>query len=291
MLFYPFLLGNIQICEEECTKKKKTGRTNQLYLYMIYFFSGNGNSKWAARRLAGLTHDRTIDIAGYLKDGRGPRNAGGYGRIGVVFPIYFGRAPWPVVSFLEGLAGDVTPGTYIFLICTCARSAGTTFKRLRKVIRFDAAWSVTMPDAYIPDSREPASKAAAELSCASERLVTIASQVVRREECADMVLFRPSGTCGIRSKAVTIDSSLFTIDPFRCTSCHNCINACPTGNITLNGHDIVFGPDCVLCLGCVNACPVFALEYGSLTTGHRRYMLDSLLFNLEEKKTTINSAH
>ena len=51
---------------------------------MIYYFSGTGNSRWAARRLAALTGDEARDIIGL----DAVPTCQGEARIGLVFPIY-----------------------------------------------------------------------------------------------------------------------------------------------------------------------------------------------------------
>ena len=66
---------------------------------MIYFFSGTGNSEWAARRLAKLTHDEALDIKLLPPDGEIVPTAGRDGAVGIVFPVYAWLPPEIVVRF------------------------------------------------------------------------------------------------------------------------------------------------------------------------------------------------
>lgn len=51
---------------------------------MIFYFSGTGNSRWAADRLAALTNDRALDLT-RLPD---RPDCHGETQIGLVFPVY-----------------------------------------------------------------------------------------------------------------------------------------------------------------------------------------------------------
>ena len=69
---------------------------------MIFYFSGTGNSAWAARQLARLTDDEAYDIIS-LKE---QPNIDHAKQIGFVFPVYAWGAPEVVVEFAKKAAQD-----------------------------------------------------------------------------------------------------------------------------------------------------------------------------------------
>lgn len=66
---------------------------------MIFYFSGTGNSRWAAEQIAALTGDETRDISRLEKTPE-IRNEG---QIGLVFPIYAWGVLEPMLDFVKTL--------------------------------------------------------------------------------------------------------------------------------------------------------------------------------------------
>ena len=63
---------------------------------MIGYFSGTGNSLYAAKKLAELTGDRALSLADIMSQ---PEHLP-HRRFGIVFPVYFGDVPEPVRDFI-----------------------------------------------------------------------------------------------------------------------------------------------------------------------------------------------
>jgi len=61
---------------------------------------------------------------------------------------------------------------------------------------------------------------------------------------------------------------LITIDRTLCTGCGNCLDACPSGAISLDGDDRIAGIDlglCDECLACLDMCPNDAIRLSELS--------------------------
>ena len=71
-----------------------------------------------------------------------------YKRQGLVFPIYAWGAPGIVAEFLD--AWEQNNDAYRYGVCTCGDDAGYGMEKLRKRFPWNAAWSVAMPNNYIP---------------------------------------------------------------------------------------------------------------------------------------------
>ena len=80
----------------------------------IYWFSGTGNSLYAAKGLAAEMGGATlVQITNEPPSGV----VGGAGaKVGFVFPSYFGNLPRAVRAFIEKL--EIKPDTYIFAVVT-----------------------------------------------------------------------------------------------------------------------------------------------------------------------------
>lgn len=90
---------------------------------MIFYFSGTGNSRWAAEQIAALTGDETRDISRLEKTPE-IRNEG---QIGLVFPIYAWGVPEPMLDFVKTWKKQ----THLHSgVCTCGEEAGLAMKKL-----------------------------------------------------------------------------------------------------------------------------------------------------------------
>ena len=73
---------------------------------MIFYFSGTGNTKWAASKLASATHEDLISIAPYMRaDDSSHTLAEPFilkenERLGFVFPVHGWRVPKLVREFI-----------------------------------------------------------------------------------------------------------------------------------------------------------------------------------------------
>ena len=109
---------------------------------MIFYFSGTGNSAWAARQLARLTGDEACDITN-LKELPDLANAE---QIGFVFPVYAWGAPEIMAEFAKKLPKRQV---FTFGVCTCGGNAGLTMKQFSKLYPLSSSYSLRMPNNYI----------------------------------------------------------------------------------------------------------------------------------------------
>ena len=107
---------------------------------MIFYFSGTGNSKWAAKTLASETDDKLVSIPEVInKDCSFTLEKGE--QVGFIFPIHGWRVPSIVKEFLTKLTikteGGDTPLVkhYCFCLVTAGRfyrqSYGTLLQQLK----------------------------------------------------------------------------------------------------------------------------------------------------------------
>ena len=94
---------------------------------MIFYFSGTGNTKWAAERLAEITGEELLfipEIAGsdchfLLQEDE---------RIGFCFPVHGWRPPFLVREFIKNLTFENAKGHFCYILCTAGDNIGETVR-------------------------------------------------------------------------------------------------------------------------------------------------------------------
>ena len=247
---------------------------------MILYFSGTGNSRWVAGLLATILGETTMDMAGCLRTGSIPRQCLGAESIGVVFPVHSWMPPLPVLRYLSHLSRSVG-GAYRYAVCTCGDDAGKAMTFLNRRFALDAAWSVAMPNTYVPlfqlDSDE---LAAAKIEAARRQIPGIAQAVAERRRVWQV----HEGSCPwLKSRIINplfhrfmVRSTGFHTDE-GCTSCGACVRQCPMNNIRLVEGRPVWGSECIHCMACLHGCPAGVVQYGKHTQKKGRYCLEHYL--------------
>jgi len=245
---------------------------------VIYYFTGTGNSLWAARKLADTIPDTSLQpMAPLVRSGARVRPEAA--RVGIVCPVYFFGLP----SLVDRFAGMIDPSTttYVFAVVTMGGMGGNTaLRQLDGILarggrRLDAGIAVRMPGNYLVGYSPPsAEKQEAFFRKAASALAGMAEVVKAGQEK------RPglSPVTGLVHALMypRFISSLhasdreFTVSD-ACTSCNTCVEVCPVENITLAAGKPAWHHRCELCLACIHHCPVEAIQRGKGTSGRARY--------------------
>ena len=120
---------------------------------MIFYYSGCGNSRHVAEKVAEATGDQLVFIPQAAREGKTHYAVRPDERVGFVFPIYSWRPPELVLDFIGGLRLEGKP-SYVYMFVTYGDDAGLADQVLGKALetaglQLDAAFGVTMPNTYV----------------------------------------------------------------------------------------------------------------------------------------------
>lgn len=252
---------------------------------MIFYFSGTGNTRWAAQQLAEATQDQLMYIPehpyGSIEIELQPDE-----RVGFCFPVHAWRPPKIVRDFLSRLVLK-TSGHYVYALCTEGDNIGETFDILRKDlqavdIHLDAVSTLIMPESYVGlpfmDVDKPENEER-KIEEAKEHLKEIIKMVVQRQPGEYHIVKGRWPRINSRLLGSYFNKYLITDKPFRvnddrCVKCGICADVCPV-------HDIIGGlgyspqwrhdGTCLTCFTCYHHCPHHAIEFGRYTKGKGQY--------------------
>lgn len=240
---------------------------------MIYYFSGTGNSKWVAEKIAEKTGDTLVNVSDYVNE-NGISIEVKRGEIaGFIFPVYAWAVPDFFMKFIRSI--KIEEGAFCFAVCTCGDEAGLSMKKLSREINLSSAYSIKMPNNYIigydVDTAQDVSK---KIEAARIKLEAVIDDVINRRSVWDVFegsnAFLKSSLASVMFNRFGKNTKPFSVDG-TCISCGICERICPTRNISLKEGKPVWGADCLMCLACINRCPERSIQYGASTRKKGRY--------------------
>lgn len=279
---------------------------------MIFYFTGTGNSLYAANHIAESLGDRVFSIAKLMDLRRDVYRyeLGENELLGFIFPVYAWGPPQMVLDFIKrlevtgtgvgtGKAGD-TGKPYVFSLCTCGDEEGKTSKIMRKALAkrgfdLDGAFSLRMPNNYVVGFDVDSKELEAEKLKSAELLLTeIGKTISKRQKNIDLTI--PGRFPAVKTALINPMFNRFAINTKHfyaddsCTHCGICEKICPVHTIKVtDAEKPVWGKACTQCLGCINRCPVHAIQMGKGTARKGRYCHPDL-DRLEKRANTDQAA-
>lgn len=258
---------------------------------MIFYFSGTGNTRWAAEQLAEATGERLIAIA------EAPSGVCTYElqpeeRVGFCFPVHGWQPPHIVRQFIRRLKLQRAKGArpYCYALVTCGDSIGRTMEMLDEELRAvgllaDSVFSLVMPESYVclPFMyTDPPAREQGKIATARQQLKQYADLIVRRvggerHTHRGLTPWLFSHVIGAYFNRFMITDKKFMVDADVCIHCGKCAKVCPTGNLTMSEDGDNALPQwhhdgsCTNCLACYHYCPRHAINYGDITRKRGQY--------------------
>lgn len=248
---------------------------------MIFYFSGTGNTKWAASKLAAATREDLISIAPYMRADDSSHNLAEpfilkeNERLGFVFPVHGWRVPKLVREFISKMkilreSSDATGRNkakaddslknrpFAYCVCTAGDSIGLTIENLNEVIsqnpslqalgitEVSSSYSLIMPESYIGlpfMDVDPKEREIRKKENAAQELAVVCEEIFDRKEGISRLVKGPIPWFFTKVVGGFFENVLITDKRFH-----------------------VEKDRCVKCGICANVCPV-----GDIKGGHGEY--------------------
>ena len=249
---------------------------------MILYFSGTGNSRYAAQRMADALGEPLLCLNDRIKAGdTAPIETGA--RLILVTPTYAWRIPRIVEDWL--LRTELVGARQAWFVMTCGSEIGSAAKYNRALcqargIGYMGTAQLVMPENYIAMFNAPQPEEARQIVARAQPDIDRAIAAVRdgnafpppRDNLYDRLMSGPVNpifyACIVKAKAFTVSDA--------CTGCGQCARRCPTNSITIRDGRPVWGQGCTHCMACICYCPAEAIEYGKKSLGKPRYHFEAL---------------
>ena len=249
---------------------------------MVLYFTGTGNSRHIAERIAHALNDTLISLNDRIKSGDITPLAVN-GRLVLVMPTYAWRIPRIVRDHL--LRTELRGARETWFVMDCGSEIGNAAKYNRALCRekglvYMGTAQIVMPENYIAMFNAPQAEEARQIVARAEPDIDGAIAAVRenrafppsRRRLYDRFMSGPVNpifySCFVKANAFTVGNA--------CTGCGQCVRRCPTNNITLQTGKPVWGQNCTHCMACICYCPAEAIEYGKKSLGKPRYHFEAL---------------
>ena len=251
---------------------------------MVLYFSGTGNSRFAAQAIARICQDELVSINKLMRQRvldpyNTPYEFSSDSPFVVVCPTYCYHLPLVVESFLKDSRFVGSQEMYFFL--TCGSGTGKAYDHAAQIcreigMRFMGLASAKMPENFITLFRAPEPDDAVGIVRASLTQAESASkQIMAGRMLTDVnagiavpePFLRLFYRCFVHDRLFTVKEN--------CTGCGVCAALCPTVNIRMKDGVPTWGGNCTQCQSCIAICPNDAIEFGRRTRKKRRYYLYS----------------
>ena len=263
---------------------------------MIFYFSGTGNTKWAAEEIAKELGEKLLFIPDELRKGCHSYTLGIGERIGFCFPTHGWQVPRIVRDFIRQLAifqQSHAPNPFCWALTTCGDNMGEAMtilnrdlsanKALRnndgEALQAESVFSIIMPESYVclPFMKtDPEDKEAMKLDVARHQVPHIIHIIKERRRGVEELdkgstprLY--SYVIGEYFNRKMVTDKKFTVDADKCILCGKCQKVCPVDNIQGTPPVWLHNGRCTSCLACYHYCPVHAINYGKITRKRDQY--------------------
>lgn len=238
----------------------------------IYYFSGTGNSLYAAKKLESLLPLAVLAPMSALASL--PDVQKDFDAIVFVFPVYFLALPDIIREYI--IAADFGSTQRFYAVLTHGGDPGNTQLQLRTLLQKKGKALGCAVDLPMGDNsvvlRTPSGQLAQRIgkieSVLSSFVEKIGTEHEQRDEQGTLERFR-AGSYALGKTYELIFNWYFhsrkgRADREKCTGCGVCAKLCPVSNIVMTDGRPEWGKKCVDCFACINRCPQNAVHLGRI---------------------------
>ena len=249
---------------------------------MILCFSGTGNSKYVAQRIADALDDALVNLNDRIKASDTSSVETGE-RVIIVTPTYAWRIPRVVRDWLRKT--ELRDAKQAWFVMTCGSEIGNADKYNRELctekgLSCMGTTQIVMPENYIAMFSAPKTDEERKIVAQAEPSIDQAIAAIQRNQP-----FAPTrNNLYDRFMSGPVNPVFYRFfvkaDAFRatdaCIGCGKCVELCPLNNIHLENGKPLWGKNCTHCMACICYCPKEAIEYGKKSRGKPRYHFEAL---------------
>ena len=249
---------------------------------MVLYFTGTGNSRYLARRIAEGLGMPLYDLNAYIKAGDAAPVQTGRDVV-LVTPTYAWRIPRVVSEWLRKT--ELAGAERIWFVMDCGSEIGNAAKYNRQLaeqkhLHYMGTAQVVMPENYIAMFNAPQAEQARSIVREAEPKIQNAITHIKagqefsapRNNLYDRFMSGPVNPIFYR---FFVKADAFTASD-ACIGCGKCVRECPLNNIHLEQGKPTWGKNCIHCMACICYCPKEAIEYGKKSVGKPRYHFEAL---------------
>ena len=249
---------------------------------MVLYFSGTGNSRHVAERIAVTLGEELLSMNDRIKAGDTSPVISAE-RLIIVTPTYAWRIPRIVRDWLAET--DFPCGAQAWFVMTCGSEIGNAagYNRVlcrEKQLTYMGTAQIIMPENYVAmfnapqagEARQIVAKAEPDIDRVASAIAVNQAFTPSRNNLYDRFM---SGPVNPIFYSFFVKANAFTAGD-ACTGCSQCARLCPMNNITIQNGKPVWGSDCTHCMACICHCPTEAIEYGKKSLGKPRYHFEAL---------------
>ncbi len=251
---------------------------------MVLYFSGTGNSRYIATRIADGLGDDLLNMNDRIKD-RNTHAVQSDQRIVVVTPTYAWRIPRIVRDWITRTGFQGARQAWFVMNCGSEIGNAAKYNRLlcaEKGFAYMGTAQILMPENYIALFSTPEPERARQIISAAEPAIDSAIRQIAsgqpftapRNKLCDRIM---SGPVNAAFHPLCVKAGPFHAGR-ECIGCGKCVRLCPLNNIALKDGRPVWGKNCTHCMACISCCPLETVEYGKSSRGKPRYYFEKLQY-------------
>ncbi len=245
---------------------------------MILYFSGTGNSEYAARRIGKTIEDETVNLFEKIRDNDFSEITSQRPWV-VTVPTYAWRIPHIVENWLKRT--PLNGSKDIYFVMTCGGSIGNAGKYLKKLcekknMNYLGCAEITMPENYIALFSTPDEEEAERILDEADTSIELTAIAIKNGN----KLPQPTVSLADRISSGIVNDIFYPVFVHAkkffatdlCISCGKCAEVCPLDNVRIRDGRPVWEDKCTHCMACICRCPENAIEYGKHSSGLPRYV-------------------
>lgn len=245
---------------------------------MIFYFSGTGNSRYVAERIAYATKEKLVNMTKTEMDKGAEYILQNGENLGFVFPIYWWGMPALVEEFVHNMRIQLNESNYVYGVSTYGLASYNGLmdlekQLLKKNIYLQAVYEVKMVDNYVV-GYDIAGKEKQEKICknAEIKIGQIVDDIInqKKSKITDILGIMIKPIVHSYYKKTDHRKQFYATDD--CTGCALCATNCPCQAIIMENNRPVWKENCSFCLKCIHSCPTQAIQHGKGTIKRSRYL-------------------